>query len=290
MGILNWLKNPPRAQRALRHPSPGIVAYYWDGGTPREHQVKDLSLTGAYLYGTGPWVCGTLLALTIKGVHSPAPPASVDQVLCLRGKIVRLEPDGMGIRFVLLTPDERKAWEQFMSKLIVTTEKAPPAGTQRAAEQGQSLVEYAFMLPFLFLLLVNCVNFGVFIYDWIEVANAARAGAQYAILSGASAGSLTAATGTQITALIKADMVSLPATPTISICTNNNGTLTTLAGTCSTTTTPADPEAPLYVLATVDVSYAYTPMTGALSFPKLGIHATIPPTTIHRQAVMRMIQ
>ena len=89
-------------------------------------------------------------------------------------------------------------------------------------------------------------------------------------------------------------MSSLPGTPTIAVCENNNGVLTTLSGTCSLTgslAVPADPEAPLYILATVDVTYTYVPLTkGALSFPKLGINATIPPTSIHRRAEMRVIQ
>ena len=163
-------------------------------------------------------------------------------------------------------------------------------GAGHSRDRGQALVEYLLMVPLLFLLIINCINFGVFLYDWIEVANAVRAGAQYAIMSGASAGGFSAATGTQINSIITADMASIPGTPTVSICKNNNGTLTTLHGTCSTTTTPADPEAPHYVLATVDVTYTYKPMTGALSFPKLGIFLTIPPTSIHRQAVMRVIQ
>jgi TadE-like protein len=46
-------------------------------------------------------------------------------------------------------------------------------------EAGQSLVEIAFVLPVLLLLLVGIIEIGRFSYYSILVANAARAGAQY---------------------------------------------------------------------------------------------------------------
>jgi hypothetical protein len=45
-----------------------------------------------------------------------------------------------------------------------------------------------------------------------------------------------------------------------------------------------------YVIAAVDVTYTYQPFISLWDFSRLGIHATLPPTTIHRQARMRMLQ
>jgi hypothetical protein len=53
---------------------------------------------------------------------------------------------------------------------------------------------------------------------------------------------------------------------------------------------PNDPEAGLYVLAAVDVSYTYEPVIRFWDFPNLGIHLTIPPTRLHRRTLMRMVQ
>ena len=50
-------------------------------------------------------------------------------------------------------------------------------------ERGHSLIEFALILPLLFLLIVNVVNFGSFLYAAITVANAARAGAEYAMIA-----------------------------------------------------------------------------------------------------------
>ena len=69
----------------------------------------------------------------------------------------------------------------------------------------------------------------------------------------------------------------------VALCTNN----TAAANGC---TTLFDPEAPAYTLATVDVTYTYRPFIPLFSFPKLGISATLPAGTIHRKAVMRMLQ
>jgi hypothetical protein len=69
----------------------------------------------------------------------------------------------------------------------------------------------------------------------------------------------------------------------VAICTNQ----TTAPTGC---TAFSDPEAPAFTLATVDVTYTYVPYMALFSFPKLGISATLPQRTIHRKAVMRMLQ
>jgi Flp pilus assembly protein TadG len=158
-------------------------------------------------------------------------------------------------------------------------------------DSGQSLIEYLLLLPLLLLLIVNVVNVGGFFFAWITIANAARAGADYQILGGASAGSLAPATGAQISTMISQDIAWLPNTASLSvnICQSNAGKVSTLAGTCSSV--PADPEAGSYVLTTTDVTYTYQPFIPAgFQFPNLKVYVTIPPTTVHRRAVMRSLQ
>ena len=74
----------------------------------------------------------------------------------------------------------------------------------------------------------------------------------------------------------------------VRVCKNNNSVLT-----CSgpgAYSPPADPEPTKYILASVDVTYNYQPLVPLWDFGGLGIHATLPATTIHRQASMRMLQ
>lgn len=158
--------------------------------------------------------------------------------------------------------------------------------------QGQALIEYILVLPMVFLLLVNAVNFGGFFYAFITVANAARAGADYAIMGGASvaSGHISLASSSQITTLITTEIASLPnhASLSVNICQNNNGTIKTISGTCSSIA--ADPEPASYVVTSIDVTYTYVPLIPVFSFPNLHVYATLPATSIHRRAVMRSLQ
>jgi hypothetical protein len=105
------------------------------------------------------------------------------------------------------------------------------------------------------------------------------------VLSSASPGPATPATLAQVTSLVTNDVTSLlnRSSIVVAICTNK----TTAANSC---TTLSDPEAPAYTLATVDVTYTYVPFIPLFSFRALGISATLPSGTIHRKAVMRMLQ
>jgi Flp pilus assembly protein TadG len=58
---------------------------------------------------------------------------------------------------------------------------------QMVRERGQSLVELAFVVPLLLLLLVGIIEIGRFAFYSILVSNAARAGAQYGAQNLASA-------------------------------------------------------------------------------------------------------
>lgn len=164
------------------------------------------------------------------------------------------------------------------------------AGKLNASSGGQALVEYALVLPMLLLLIVNTVNFGGFFFGWIAMANAARAGADYAIMGGASVGSFQSATAAQVINLITQDVASLPnsSTLTVNICQNYDGIITALTGSCSAI--PMDPEPTSYTLVSVDTTYTYKPFIPLFQFPSLNIYATIPPTTIHQRAVMRSMQ
>src|SRR4051812_47431901 len=77
-----------------------------------------------------------------------------------------------------------------------------PATDRRHRERGRSLVEFALLFPLIFLLIVNAVNFGACLYAWITVANAARAGAEYALMGGAMASAPGTPTAAQVTTLI----------------------------------------------------------------------------------------
>ena len=154
--------------------------------------------------------------------------------------------------------------------------------------RGQALIETTLVIPLVFLLMLNVVNFGGFFYATINVANAARAGADYLMMRGASVGQVQP-TSTQVTTLIRNDLAMLPngAGATITVCTNGNGSIK-YPGTCLATS--SDPQPGSSVLGTVNVTYTYTPYVQFWDFSRLGVHLTLPRTTIHRAASARMLQ
>jgi hypothetical protein len=115
MKIRDWFKQSIREDRAPRVAQPGVVAYFWDGGAPKEHPVKDISLTGAYLYVTERWCAGTIMEVALHKLPGPDEIASGVSVLCVRCRVVRHGEDGIGIAFVYRTKEERQSLARFMN-------------------------------------------------------------------------------------------------------------------------------------------------------------------------------
>lgn len=163
--------------------------------------------------------------------------------------------------------------------------------------EGQALVEFAAIVPLLFLLIVLAMNFGGLIGAWIAVANATRAAASYAILGSASAAPPGQAGS--LPNLINADLASLPNLSSnlkqVCIQTNTNGTIKTLAtaGTgCTGIANPPLDSEPIpgshYTSVAVDITYNYTSFfSGSTLF---GLPLTVLPSSVHQRAVMRLEQ
>jgi len=165
-----------------------------------------------------------------------------------------------------------------------------PEATRERNRRGHSLVEFALLFPLLFLLAVNAVNFGGLLFAWITIANAARGATYYWGMGAAAPGAPDRPTAAQVTTLVTNDISSLPARTSLVVraCTNNNGVVA-----CSGTGSyvpPADPEPLTYISASVDVTYTYQPLIPLFDFSSMNVHATLPPTTVHRRGVTRALQ
>jgi Flp pilus assembly protein TadG len=297
MGLLIWLvrQGPPRKKRAVRYANPGLVAYYWDGGAPKGHVVGDISLTGAYVYTKELWCVGTIVTLTLqKAGDGETRPAAASSIT-LPCRVARHGQDGIGFNFMLRREEERKVLKRFMRSAA----KLGSAG----AEQGQALVEFLAVIPMLFLLIALAFNFGTWLYGWGAVGNAARAAGGYAIMGGAYAGLPPTATSATLQALVTTDLTHLPyqssTNPKACIRKNNNGTITTLmempTGACASYSNPPADTEPIatgstitYPNLAVDVTYTYTSFFTGTTI--LGLPLTVLPASIHRRAVMRMLQ
>ena len=168
---------------------------------------------------------------------------------------------------------------------------------RQRAGRGQALLEFSLVLPLLFLLIVNVVNFGGMLYAWIAVSNAARTGAQYYITGGATVGAPDPPSVSAVRTLVLNDLHPLPNSGSAQVCVSISTSATV---SCNTGSAPADapPSADTgegsptitYPMGAVDVTYTYTPFIPLWDFPHMNIHLTTPPTAIHRQAVMRVLQ
>jgi Flp pilus assembly protein TadG len=282
--LKNWLLQPAEQRQAERHKDPGTVAFYWDGSVPVPHEIRDISLTGAYLYTPERWYPGTIVTLTLKRTQPGSD--SGGGSIAVRCRVVRHGEDGVGLQFISHQMQQQKGLHGFVTGVIGNLRRDRPVDP---ATKGQALVESALLLPVLFLLLVNAVNFAGFFYAWITVANAARSGAQYEMMGGISAAS-SIPTDTQVISLVTNDISSLFNTSSLKVrvCRYSGATLT-CTGTCTgCQALTADPESStLYVSSSVDVTYTYNPIIPLFNLPGLGISATLPPTTFNQQVVMR---
>ena len=297
MGNLSrWLENsPPDKRRAARLPDPSLLVYYWDGSVPEGRRIRDISSSGAYIVTPERWYVGTIVRLILQGYKTtPQPEGGIvpSRSTSIPSRVVRHGPDGIGVEFMFSNPDEQKSLRAFLAAIPKTDGASVGifAKADGAKADGQALIEFALVLPMAFLLIVNVVNFGAFLFAWITVANAARNGAQYSALGNTAVGAPVTPTPAQVTTLVTNDIASLMnrASLAVRVCTNTNGTAA-CSGT-GTGTPPADPEPASYVLASVEVAYTYRPLISLWDFPGLGIHATLPPTRIHRQVSMRVLK
>jgi Flp pilus assembly protein TadG len=162
------------------------------------------------------------------------------------------------------------------------------ANARPRSSRGQALIEFALILPLIFVLSVNAVNFGGFLFAWITVANAARTGATYWASGPLSNGAPSRPTSAQVLAVVTKDVSSLinKASLVVVSCSNNNGT------TDCGFTPPSDPEAASYLLGVVDVTYTYKPLIPVFNFGKIGISVGFFPTagiSVHRRVAMRVM-
>ena len=226
--------------------------------------------------------------LTLQCGIETADPKTAVVIVC---RVVRHGTDGIGVNFMLTGKEEQQALRRLIHSATdnMTSARRPAHGTS-----GQAIVEYALMVPLIFLLIVNAFNFSGFIYCWLTVADAVRAAADYASEDSSTATSPATPTVAAITTLVQNATAGLPdystLNPTVTVCENNNGTVTTFGSTSAcpagVTNPPGDPESSaLYATVAADVTYTFSPVIAGSAFLRFGLPAL--PSTIHRRMVIR---
>jgi len=154
-----------------------------------------------------------------------------------------------------------------------SSNKAASARRHRWVARGQSYVELAFALPVLVLILVLAADFGRLFYTYVEVINAARAGAQYG-----SNSIITAADATGMTTAAKQDGANVP-----------NLSVTATQCTCGTATGSISKCASSF--CTNDPQGNYVVVNAQASFSTITKYPGVPSSvTLKSQAVMQVQQ
>jgi hypothetical protein len=100
----NWLmrlllgdSGPADARRAPRETLPGLITYFFNGGTPVAEEVRDISKIGMFVVTIERWYPGTVVRFTLTDQQNP----SANRSIVLNAKSVRWGQDGVGLEFVL---------------------------------------------------------------------------------------------------------------------------------------------------------------------------------------------
>jgi hypothetical protein len=117
-----------------RRPSPGLVAYEVSGGTPRMHQVENISSTGIYLRTNGRWEPGARVSLILQ--RSGPLEENPQQRIEFDVGAVRAEGDGVGLAFVLPEGMDFRLWESPERKGVY---EAQPDAMMRELRMARAL-------------------------------------------------------------------------------------------------------------------------------------------------------
>jgi uncharacterized protein len=128
--FLRWLSTDRRASK--RFPLPGLVAYYWTGGSPEAFHIGDISSHGLYILTDERWYPGTLILMTLQRTNTDGD--DPDDFISVLTKVIRWGTDGLGLSFVpsntvdlntgSLLPERgvgRKALNRFILRVVATS-------------------------------------------------------------------------------------------------------------------------------------------------------------------------
>jgi hypothetical protein len=95
-----WLHpEPPNPRKAAREPLDGLAAYFFTGGAPEPHEIRDVSSTGLFVVTTERWYPGTLIRMTLSKPDIGQAPS--ERSITINARSVRWGNDGVGLEFVV---------------------------------------------------------------------------------------------------------------------------------------------------------------------------------------------
>ena len=147
--LLNSSEVPVVSERrwGKRYPSPNLAMYYWNGGTPKPHGVRDISVSGVYVLTQEPLFPGSVLLLTMQ--RDDLDESCPDQWIAVHALVTRRDPNGIALSFVfpksrdsnrsvgtLANGATREEMTDFLSKLFENDDHRIPAQAPYRAESA----------------------------------------------------------------------------------------------------------------------------------------------------------
>jgi hypothetical protein len=117
----SWLQRllspePPEPRKTLRAVVPDLAAYFWTGGTPQPHAIRNISSTGMYVVTEERWYPGTLVQMTLRKAGRDGTGAEAS--ISLLTRVNRWGNDGVGLGFVVRDHRASRAGEATPSEAI----------------------------------------------------------------------------------------------------------------------------------------------------------------------------
>ena len=158
--------------------------------------------------------------------------------------------------------------------------------------EGVALLEAALVLPFLVALMLNVANFGMYIYAWVTVNNAARALLEYRVYTGVVLGYPPSPSLAQMQNLVTTEVSSLPNKGSVAwvVCGPLKNGNPDCQGPGPTFTPDSDPAPAQYALYSAKVWYTFQSLFPPVTLPLGYTVAGFPPGSFFQQVSMRSMQ
>lgn len=105
----SWLQRllnpePTQPRKAQRESLSGLTAYFFTGGAPVGHAVRDISASGMYVFTDERWYPGTVVRMTLTDRLQP----TAEHSLTLNMAVMRCGCDGVGLQFLTRPEPSRR--------------------------------------------------------------------------------------------------------------------------------------------------------------------------------------
>jgi len=103
--LQRWLNpEPTQPRKAQRESVSGLTAYFFTGGAPVAHAVRDISTSGMYVFTHERWYPGTVVRMTLTDRQQP----TAEHSITVNMAVMRFGDDGVGLQFVTRPDPSRR--------------------------------------------------------------------------------------------------------------------------------------------------------------------------------------